>query len=701
VSDLISLCRLNANTYRWNVRIELSRPVYRELHRIPTLAHLHIRLQAGPSQYETPPPLPLPSLNDSQGFPPSNPPPFPNIPAIPNFPPLSFVSAPSGGPPPAHTIFAYAPPPHGPPPPPPAPKKDHPKAPKKAPSRNEPPTFSGFKKLKSLAVLDIDNLDIIPEIQACVRNCASTLTKLKLSFSDALASQSRKPVAENSPYDSSDTESEEEGFFQNSNNANSAAAKMAGALEEKKAQDAVLATIFDVEPLPDEKPAKKSQKREKDGVGSSKGKDKTKPDMAEFLKNAMAKYVEKVNGSGDVAIPQEVLDMLGKAAKKFMEEVKEGKNDKGKEEKNEEVKNEAESSKDASSKDSDSSSKKAPTSNIKKKPDIDPDDIDITAPDDELDLDSEHPANDDLPPEPSASEPSPSHTRPSKPQDPRLTQAIATQRETYRLLAQELSTVESQIRLLTSDISRWRANTSLVPPQTLADAEKRLQGFNDSVKVIKAELEACEKRLVTLQAQGMDGQEKGREKEKEKMSVYLRTTRGLALKSLGISLIPTRASVLSRAVDLRSLHKLTLLNVGNQAPIWALLQRENREAPLPLRKIFTDNVSPVFLGFLSELEAVEELFMLERAPSWKPASLAPKTTVGIGQIRRLVLRRHVGTLRRLMIRNAADTEWDVDEKTVVLLCRGGRRLEELAVKMSVGAMVGLPLAVLFAFETRC
>ena len=698
MSDLISLCQLSANSYRWNVRIELSRPVYRELHRIPTLAHLHIRLQAGPSQYETPPPLPLPSLNDSQGFPPSNPPPFPSIPAIPNFPPLSFVSAPSGGPPPAHTIFAYAPPPHGPPPPPPAPKKNRPKAPKKAPSSNEPPTFSGFKKLKSLAVLDIDNLDIIPEIQACVRNCASTLTKLKLSFSDALASQSRKPVVENPPYDSSDTESEEEGFFQNSSNANSAAAKVAGALEEKKAQDAVLATIFNVESFPDEKLAKKSQKREKDDTASSKGKDKTKPDMAEFLKNAMAKYVEKVNGSGDVAIPQEVLDMFGKAAKKFMEEVKEGKNDKGKEE-SEEGKDKAESSKDASSKDSGSSSKKASTSNTKKKPDIDPDDIDITAPEDELDLDSEHPANDDLLPEPSTSEASSSHAIPSRPQGPHLTQAVATQKETYRFLAQELSTVESQIRLLTSDISRWRANTSLAPPQTLVDAEKRLQGFNDSVKVIKAELEACEKRLVTLQAQGMDTQEKGREKEKEKMGVYLRETRGLALKSLSISLIPTRASVLSRAVDLRSLRKLTLLNVGNQAPIWALLQRENREAPLPLRKIFTDNVSPVFLGLVSELEAVEELFMLERAPSWKPASLAPKTTVGIGQIRRLVLRRHVGTLRRLMIRNAADAEWDVDEKTVVLLCRCGRRLEELAVKMSVGAMVGLPLTVPFTFES--
>jgi hypothetical protein len=145
--------------------------------------------------------------------------------------------------------------------------------------------------------------------------------------------------------------------------------------------------------------------------------------------------------------------------------------------------------------------------------------------------------------------------------------------------------------------------------------------------------------------------------------------------------------VLSRAVDLRCLRRLTLLNVGIQAPIWALLQRENREAPLPLRKIFSDNVSLALLTCVAALEEVHELFLLEREVKAKPESFAPRTQVTMDQIRRLVLKQHLPTLRRLMIKNLADGAWDVNEKAVLLLCRQGRRLEELACNMSIRAMV--------------
>ncbi|RFU71741.1 f-box domain-containing, partial [Trichoderma arundinaceum] len=45
--------------FRWNIRVELSRPVYRELHRIASLKKLHVRMQAGESYYMQPPPLPV------------------------------------------------------------------------------------------------------------------------------------------------------------------------------------------------------------------------------------------------------------------------------------------------------------------------------------------------------------------------------------------------------------------------------------------------------------------------------------------------------------------------------------------------------------------------------------------------------------------------------------------------------------------
>ena len=73
-------------------------------------------------------------------------------------------------------------------------------------SAGEPPTISGFKGLESLCVLDIDSLDVVPEIQACVQNSASTLKKLKLSFSDTLGMQARKPHVEADPNDSDDDE---------------------------------------------------------------------------------------------------------------------------------------------------------------------------------------------------------------------------------------------------------------------------------------------------------------------------------------------------------------------------------------------------------------------------------------------------------------------------------------------------------------
>ncbi len=93
--------------------------------------------------------------------------------------------------------------------------------------------------------------------------------------------------------------------------------------------------------------------------------------------------------------------------------------------------------------------------------------------------------------------------------------------------------------------------------------------------MVEAEIQDVEK-LVPL-ATSFDAAEA----QARRISDYLKATRGLALQSLSIYLLPVRASVLSRAVDLHVLKRLTLLNVGPQGPIWALLQKENRESPLP------------------------------------------------------------------------------------------------------------------------
>lgn len=178
------------------------------------------------------------------------------------------------------------------------------------------------------------------------------------------------------------------------------------------------------------------------------------------------------------------------------------------------------------------------------------------------------------------------------------------------------------------------------------------------------------------------------EELKLRVGEYARETRGIALKSLSIHLIPLKASVIGRAIDLRTLTRITLLNVGNQAPVWNLMAKENAVQSLPLCKIYTDNVSSSFLHLVSQLETVQELFLLERSAKHKPESFAAKTEITLNQIRRAVLKKHMSTMKRLMIKNQNETKdsWDMDEKCMQLICKRGKQLEELAVATGIRAI---------------
>ena len=118
---------------------------------------------------------------------------------------------------------------------------------KEASRTKEPPTFAGFKDLKSLAVLDMDTLDYVSDVATCVRNSSSTLNKLKLSFSEDLASKARKAGIEDS--DDSDQDIEEFGNTlgatpPNTGNTEGMQEKEARIRAEKVAQEAVIGRIF-------------------------------------------------------------------------------------------------------------------------------------------------------------------------------------------------------------------------------------------------------------------------------------------------------------------------------------------------------------------------------------------------------------------------------------------------------------------------
>lgn len=693
---------------RWNIRVELSRPVFQALHQINTLTHLHIRLQAGPSIYEPPPPLPL--------YIPPSPTSIVNQVLIPQH----WVSHGNFTPPPPSAPFYLHPPTSALPPPPPAAKFTKTKAPKKAAFRN-PPTLSGFKNLKTLSVLDVDDLEIVTELKSCIRNSQGTLSKLRLSFSTSLALRARKPPPEIDP-DDSDPDDE----FQvvpvsappqlPSFDDVSGSARAHRAQEERKTQEAVLGRIFDVEPYM----VKKATGRTREKEAEAPKQEPAQAPATEFINSLKAvsnKLMQDLNGSDDwTAAQQDILNTIEAAARKYVAEEDTRSQTPKEVETNGESSTNGSGQADVAEGSSVSQEQKAEASlfdsgTVKSKehePDSsNPDDIDVEAPvedsfsEDAIEPPAAEPASSgDVAASPntkSAANGDNVEATPSK--DPNAheehTSASAApnildpQHENFKVLAEKLEYYEVKAAQLQKEVN------SLAEPCAGVDAMKRVNEAERQIQEFSENIQDIRRDMSVVAAEIDDGEKKrteassnsGSDALKKSISEYSRSTRGLGLQTLSVYLIPVKASVLSRAVDLRVLKRITLLNVGNQAPIWALLAKENKVEPLPLRKIFTDNVSVVFLNFISQLPELHELYMLERSEKHKPESFAPRSTVTIEQIRRLALKKHIGTLKSLMIKNQQDLTWDIDTKTTALICTRGVRLEELAISMSIREIV--------------
>ncbi|KAK1759285.1 hypothetical protein QBC47DRAFT_457580 [Echria macrotheca] len=705
---------VSLESFRWNIRVELSRQVYRALHQIKGLSHVHIRLQDGPSLYETPPTLPYDSPQhvttvSAATFTHSTL--FPN----PNLPVPGFMI------PPGPSLF-YIPASSAPPPPIPKPAIRM-RPPKKSVDAKEPPTLSGFKRLKSLSVLDIDTLDVVTEIKTCVRNSSMTLTKLELSFSDKLAMQARKPPPDMDPEDSDQDDEFQVVAVQaagtNYNDDASGPARAFRAQEEKKSQESVLGRIFDLEPYVVKKAPKKSRQREKE----VKEEPTTNPEP-EFLTalKTLTDIVKDVKLSPDPSTTLQEslasLTVIQDAAKRYMAftEKKQGDGTEAgssqaspgpqasategtstgeaikEESSKEEIPTPGETTKEESSSDNSvglfSQSAGPRAKEVQK--DASPDDIDIEQPLEQLlDEGLDAPAPDPVPSQAEASSSSAAtpqtNTVPPASTSPAQEKALsnmAAQAANFKVLAEKLREYESQATTCFAEIKRLQ-NTDAGSID-----HARISKLRDQISRTTRDMDVVHKEMTIVKAEVGDAEQQsvdadGIEAQGQRVSEYLRATRGIALQSLSIHLIPTKASVLSRAIDIRVLTSITLLNVGPQAPIWAQFQKENKESPLPLRKIFTDNVSSVFLTFVSQLEELHEFFILERGAKYKPESFAPKTNTTIDQIRRLVLKKHISTLKRLMIKNMDDLSWDLNEKAVTLICRRGKELQELACSMNI------------------
>ena len=193
---------------------------------------------------------------------------------------------------------------------------------------------------------------------------------------------------------------------------------------------------------------------------------------------------------------------------------------------------------------------------------------------------------------------------------------------------------------------------------------------------------------VETTAQATAGPPETHKTKEEAMQDYVRATHGLQLEEFTLWLVPLKASIVARALDLRVLKQITLLEVGNQAAFWNLLQRLASSIPeIGFKTIHTDDVSHSFLSFLSTTsQGVSELYLQKR----KRQNSEPDFTtnpVDIGSILQDGLRKHLKTLTHLMLKNDNDDSWDLDERTVRILGLKGSGLVELAVSMRLKVMV--------------
>lgn len=609
------------------------------------------------------------------------------------------------------------------------------KANKRDPTVQEPPTLSGFKMLKSLSVLDIDSLDLATELKTCIRNSSSTLTELHLSLSDSLALQARRPPPDSDPDDSDvDDEFQVVPVSQNTSFDTSGPAKNFRSQEERKLQEGILGRIFDVEPFIVKKPALNQSPREaatsqEEGQEAENNENSEDPreEFVSSLRSVSTRLMTQLNGTRDIStVQQDILDVIEKAARKYVDSGESSTQQPNDSSENPPVvsKNGEPSSGDDQASSGPADTSKLPSIFDKKESndDLSPDEIEIDTVDDaEIESDGqqakeakEADGQQIKPKEPEKADASSSSVANLDDQDTNLNTVsapeldkvdtnLATQRVNYESLLLELQQLQGENDAFIQQIKAMSIQGTVGELQQFKDSVTQLKQLGQRTERVRGAIKTTHLEIKEIEDQVLGkSQINGSEKSQRSIDEYLRDTRGIALETLSIHLVPVKPSVLSRAIDLKCIKNLTLLNVGNQAPIWTLLSKENKVSPLALRSVFTDNVSTAFLNCMSQLEELHDLFLLERSAKHKPESFAPRTTVTIDQIRRSVLKKHMHTLKRLMIKDESNSSgWDANQKAMILICSRGVHLEELALSMNIHAVVSFLQPSLDIANIRC
>ncbi|KAL9102548.1 MAG: hypothetical protein Q9163_002327 [Psora crenata] len=217
-------------SFKWDVPLELSGAVYQALQRIPSLRYLRIRMDVRAA------PKLIPSRSP---YNPSHPPPPPNFSQPPPPPNPSSILVPSM---PQSFTPAY--------------KAQSSKRKKPGGSTfwSNRRSFSGFHTLVTLEIIRLASLDCLGEISQCIKASAASLKSLTVTLDPELVMKARKTTATllpNELIDPSETELEDELLLDPVSPVGQASppTNEADLRQEKSAQEAILARLFDLESL--------------------------------------------------------------------------------------------------------------------------------------------------------------------------------------------------------------------------------------------------------------------------------------------------------------------------------------------------------------------------------------------------------------------------------------------------------------------
>ncbi|CRG89281.1 hypothetical protein PISL3812_06317 [Talaromyces islandicus] len=665
-------------TFSWDIRVELSQSFLLALSQKTTLQHLHLRLQKGPSLHSRS------IMNTFHSIPPSNPP-VTNVHHHHHHP--DYIS-------PNQNIFIHPNPPatyvanHH------AQLNNNARLGRKlgtAKLTDIPKNISRFSNLKTLAILDIDDYEYIPEVAECVANSAHLLRTLKLSFSKTLARRTRTKVASENTDAGTSADDDDDDFhpilphpppqFMAAQNESPGSpsqlpSTMAEVRKDRHRQEEALSAILGISnathhPSIDRMFEIAIMAAQKD---IQRAYQKTADRNVAFTK-VVGKVADDLLSSSRRIIPRDkhALEKISKAAEIYI--------------KNEKIQQ--------SIAKADSNSGQAPT--VTKS--VSEDDVAGPSSPTKGDLfdnklfdyleklceDSSHPPvfpfdwQDEKPASANSGLTSPSkHTEVNNPKS--SASPLMNTPSLPALYGEESHLDEPSTAANSLDNEDKDAISDIVDmehPDIVDESDEDQQSADE------AEGWASKEPLQVDNAKGKmpELSSEPSTKKEEKGFGFLRAGHGICLENLSLYLIPVRASVLFKGIDVPRLKHLSLLNVGSQAAFWSMLSK--LPDPAQLTSIHTDHVTEVFLHALSGLECVTELFLFEQnQKTSKVAPLTPPTTVGMKDIRQKVLKSHLGNLRRLVIRNEHNSGWKFDVKSISTLSNRGANLKELMIEVN-------------------